>query len=78
MIAFYEASFRTENAWVKNWVRGFDDIEEGSQIRDPNVADDECHGFQISKVPFEELVKVFPDTQQVGDLTCHIQKAYLM
>jgi hypothetical protein len=67
MIAFYEASFHPENAWTKNWLRGIDDIEEDSpQIRDPDVPDEECDGRKISRVPYEELIKVFPDTQQVS------------
>lgn len=69
MIAFYEASFHPENAWTKNWLRGIDNIEEDTpQIRNPDMADDECNGLKISKVPYEELVKVFPDTQQVSRL----------
>jgi hypothetical protein len=67
MIALYEASFHTENIWTKNWLQGMDAIEEDSaQIRDPDVPDDECNGMKISKVPYAELIKVFPDTQQVG------------
>jgi hypothetical protein len=70
IIAFYEASFHTENAWMKNWLQGIDDVEQDSpQIRDPHVADDECDGLKISKVPYEELIKVFPDTQQVSSLS---------
>jgi hypothetical protein len=70
MIAFYEASFHTENTWMRNWLQGMDDLEEDSpQIRDPHVADDECHGHIICKVPFEELVKVFPNTEQVSSIS---------
>ena len=64
MIALYEASFHTENIWTKNWLQGMDAIEEDSaQIRDPDVPGNE---MKISKVPYAELIKVFPDTQQVS------------
>jgi len=70
LIAFYEASCHTENSWMRNWVHGMDDLEEDSpQIRNPHVADDECHGHIICKVPFEELVKVFPNTEQSSEAT---------
>jgi hypothetical protein len=69
LIAFYEASFHAENAWTKNWLRGVVSIEDDSPlIRDPEVSVDECDGFEISKVPYEELIKAFPDTTQVSCL----------
>ena len=69
MIAFYEASFHAENAWTNNWLRGIDNIEDDSpQIRDPEVSEDECDGLKISKVPYEELIKAFPNMQQVSSL----------
>lgn len=68
IIAFYEATFDSnKHTWMKNWLRGDDEGEADSpRNRDPEVDDPECEGLQISKVPFEELIKVFPNTQEVG------------
>lgn len=66
-IALYESTRDSNKGhWVDNWFRG---DNEGSQDspsnRDP-VVDDE-NGLQISKVPFSELIRVFPVVTQVGD-----------
>lgn len=67
LIALYESTFdSTKNAWMKNWMRGDNEGEEDSlENRDPEVDDPKCDGMVISKVPFEQLIKVFPNTQQV-------------
>ena len=69
LIALYESRFdRTkENAWLKNWFHGDDESSDDSPAnRNPVVDDPQCEGLQISKVPFEELIKVFPNTQMVS------------
>lgn len=51
---------------MENWFRGNDEgSEDTPENRDPSVDDPRCHGLEISKVPFEELIKVFPNTAQV-------------
>jgi hypothetical protein len=62
VIAFYESTIRTN----KNWLRGIDEGEaDAPEHQDPEV-DNEDEGLSISKVPFAELIKVFPNTQQVN------------
>ncbi|KAF4575132.1 hypothetical protein EYR36_006488 [Pleurotus pulmonarius] len=66
-IALYESTRDSNKGhWVDNWFRG---DNEGSQDspsnRDP-VVDDE-NGLQISKVPFTELIKVFPVVTQSSE-----------
>jgi len=53
-IAFYESVF---------------DTQKHTEYRDPIVEDPTCEGLQISKVPFSELIKVFPDTTQSSEAT---------
>jgi hypothetical protein len=51
---------------MESWFRGKDEGSEDSPgNRDPIVDDPACEGLEISKVPFSELIKVFPDTTQV-------------
>lgn len=68
-IAFFESHFSRSkpDGWLNNWFRGDDEGSEDSPAnRNPVVNDPNCEGMQISKVPFEELVKVFPNTQLVS------------
>jgi len=65
-IALYESSSNNEykNRWVECWLRGGDDNAENSaENRNPRVDDPNCQGFEISKVSFEELVRVFPTAE---------------
>ena len=67
IIALFEARREAKRgSWLEHWLLG-DEIGPGDspQIRNPEVDDPACPGKQISKVPFEELIKVFPTTQQV-------------
>ncbi|PPQ66580.1 hypothetical protein CVT26_009480 [Gymnopilus dilepis] len=66
-IAIFESLFnRRKNSWLETWFRGDDEGEEDSPAnRNPIVNDPNCPGLQISKVSFEDLVKVFPNTAQV-------------
>lgn len=77
-IALYESTRDSNKGhWVDNWFRG---DNEGSQDspsnRDPAVDDE--HGLQISKVPFTELIKVFPVVTQVCAAFCHYFGMILM
>jgi hypothetical protein len=67
IIAFYESTFDSrKHAWMKNWLRGNDEgAEDSLENRNP-VVDDEGEGLKISKVPFSELIKAFPNMQQVS------------
>jgi len=47
---------------MKNWLRGNDEADDDQlENRDPEVEGE----LQITKVPFAQLVKAFPNTQQV-------------
>lgn len=70
-IAFYESTFdRRKHKWMNAWFRGNDEGEEDRpEYRDPSVDDPACDGLVISKIPFEELIKVFPKTSQSSEAT---------
>ncbi|KAG6878576.1 hypothetical protein C0993_003031 [Termitomyces sp. T159_Od127] len=69
VIAFYEAAYeQQEHTWLKNWFRGSDEGAADYMVeRDPEIDDVECGGMKISKVPFEELVKMFPNTEKSSE-----------
>ncbi len=56
------------NHWVKDWFSSPDDGgTDAPHWQDPEVSgDDADRGLQISKVPFDELVAMFPDTTHVS------------
>lgn len=71
IIAFYE-SVRTDTnkqKWVKRWLSANDQGEQDDPAyRDPQMDEDEsASGRVISKVPFEEIVKGFPNTNQSSE-----------
>ncbi|KIM46401.1 hypothetical protein M413DRAFT_441497 [Hebeloma cylindrosporum] len=70
-IAFYESTFETrKHTWMESWFRGSDEGSGDSPAnRDPIVDDPACEGLEISKVPFSELIKVFPNTTQSSEAT---------
>ncbi|KAG6821514.1 hypothetical protein H0H93_000023 [Arthromyces matolae] len=69
IIAFSEAVYEgKEHSWLKNWLRGQDEgAVDYPESRDPEVDDSEQTGMKISKVPFKELVKAFPNVGQSSD-----------
>jgi hypothetical protein len=74
IIALYESALqRPKNKWVNNWFIGRDQTDGGSedpQHQDPEVeGDDATNGLAISRVPFAELIKVFPNTHQSSEAT---------
>jgi len=71
IIALYESTLSSgRNAWVENWFHGDDEGAQDSPAnRNPTVDDPGCRGMEISKVPFEELIKVFPNTTQSSEAT---------
>ena len=73
MIALYEARREAKRgSWLEYWLFGGENgMEDSPQIRNPEIDDPKCPGKQISKVPFEELIKVFPNTTQQVCLMTH-------
>jgi hypothetical protein len=67
LIASFESTFDTrKHTWMETWFRGNDEgVEDTPEYRDPAVDDPQCAGLQISKVPFSELIQVFPNTSVV-------------
>ncbi|KAJ7639099.1 hypothetical protein FB45DRAFT_904700 [Roridomyces roridus] len=64
-IAFYEAVADTDkHMWVRRWLSFDEAPEDRPEDRDPEVQEE---GRVISKVPFEELVKKFPNTNQSSE-----------
>src|ERR1700722_4159854 len=72
MIAFYEYAIMpsNKNSWMKNWLRGLDEGDpDAPEYRDPEVDPNSARrgeeGLVISRVKFQELISVFPNTEQV-------------
>ncbi len=68
-IALYEAQLDpAKNRWVKDWFTSSDDGGENvPHYQNPEVSGtDADRGLAISKVPFEDLVAMFPDTTHVS------------
>jgi hypothetical protein len=68
MIALFESSFnRHRNKWIKHWLGGIDEGEaDAPENRDPQMDPvEEVDGLIISRVKFDELIKTFPNTEQV-------------
>jgi hypothetical protein len=70
IIALYESHGDTaKNGWLRGWLHGNDEGEaDVTANRDPEVDGE----LQITKVPFDELVKKFPNTTQVGSVAFFI------
>jgi hypothetical protein len=66
VIALFETSNMT-NSWI-NWLRSDEEVDtDNPVVLDPVVeGPDADQGLEISKVPFDELVKRFPNTEQVS------------
>jgi len=71
IIALHESIFDARrNKWIDDWVNGQIQFEDTPSARDPVVdGEDADRGLVISKVPFNELVKVFPNTTQSTEAT---------
>ncbi|KAG5654620.1 hypothetical protein H0H81_011595 [Sphagnurus paluster] len=68
-IALYEASLdKQEHIWTNKWLRSSEMTDDDSPlVRNPVVSEEEGHGMTISRVPFEELIKVFPNTHESSE-----------
>ncbi|KAJ4479281.1 calcium activated cation channel [Lentinula aciculospora] len=70
IIAFFETIFkRQQNDWMTSWLHGENEGDTSyPEVRDPEVdGSDAAAGLRISKVPFTELIKVFPNTAQSSE-----------
>lgn len=69
IIALFEStSAKPTNQWMSNFMNGapVEEDEDNPAVRNPDVdGEDGESGLKISKVPFEELIKVFPNTHEV-------------
>jgi hypothetical protein len=70
MIALYE-SFSVKQKWLNELMNGTPLEDEDSPLaRDPDVGgEDAANGLVISRVPFAELVKEFPNIHEVSYLS---------
>jgi hypothetical protein len=66
-IALYDST-SSKNRWLDDFISGPPlDETDSSAARDPEVDGEDAEvGLVISKVPFSELVKVFPNTYEVS------------
>ncbi|ETW84143.1 receptor-activated Ca2+ cation channel [Heterobasidion irregulare TC 32-1] len=71
IIALYESTRgNAKFKWMNDFMNGSFEEEDSPAIRDPEVDEgDVDEGYAISKVPFSELIKAFPDTQQSTEAT---------
>ncbi len=72
MIALYE-SLSPKKRWLDDFINGppLED-EDNLLARDPDAGEDAESGLVISRVPFSELVKAFPNTQEVSPIAMFI------
>ncbi|KAH9927239.1 uncharacterized protein B0H18DRAFT_1084767 [Fomitopsis serialis] len=69
-IALYEAELDpSKNRWIRDFFTHPDEGgEDTPEFEDPGVhPGDRAKGLEISRVPFEELVKAFPDTTRSNE-----------
>lgn len=68
IIALYE-SFSPKKRWLDDFINGPPLEDEDSDVaRDPDVGGEDAQsGLVISRVPFSELIKTFPNTQESSE-----------
>lgn len=73
VIALYETT-SPKNRWLDDLINGTVlDEEDSPAARDPDVDEEDArNNIVISRVPFSELVKAFPNIHEVSPIT-HIQ-----
>jgi hypothetical protein len=64
IIALYEVTIRRK---FEDWFwKEYEEDTGSPDVRDPVVTGEDMHsGMRISRVPFEDIVKAFPNTTQV-------------
>ena len=72
MIALYE-SYSPKRRWLDEFINGTPLEDEDSPLaRDPEVGgEDAANGLVISRVPFSELVKEFPNIHEVSPISIY-------
>jgi hypothetical protein len=67
IIALYE-SFSPKRRWLDDFINGPPEDEDSPLARDPDVGGEDAEsGLVISRVPFSELVKAFPNTHESSE-----------
>jgi len=71
VVALYEST-PSRKSWLDEFISGTPlDEDDSLAARDPEVdGEDATNGLVISRVPFSELVKAFPNTREVSPNTC--------
>ena len=69
VIALYEST-SSKNRWLDDFINGTVlDEDDNPAAKDPDVDEEDArNGVVISKVPFSELVKVFPNIHEVSHI----------
>ncbi|KAI1796187.1 calcium activated cation channel [Ganoderma leucocontextum] len=70
LIGLFESQFDpSTHRWMKDWFSSPDEGgEDAPHFQDPEVTGDNAErGLRISKVPFSELIKQFPDTTRSSE-----------
>jgi hypothetical protein len=69
VIALYEST-SSKNRWLDDFINGTAlDEDDNPATKDPDVDEEDArNGVVISKVPFSELVKVFPNIHEVSPI----------
>ena len=72
VIALYETT-SSKNRWLDDLINGAAlDEDDNPAARDPEVdGEDARNDIVISRVPFSELVKVFPNIHEVSLIICY-------
>jgi len=69
IIALYESMMDGRSNYFRDWFARSDGEDENSDAaQNPQVTDSD---MKISKVPFHELIKVFPNTSMVSEAFGH-------
>ncbi|KAI0321937.1 calcium activated cation channel [Amylostereum chailletii] len=67
-IALFETTGRRENEWLTAFFSGGFEDDDSPAARDPTVeGQDADQGLKISRVPFSELITVFPNTHESSE-----------
>jgi len=74
VVALYESS-PSKHRWLDDFINGTPlDEDDSPAACNPEVdGEDARNGLVISKVPFSELVEVFPNTYEVSPIICTTQ-----
>ena len=71
IIALYEST-SPRNRWLDDFILGTPlDEDDSPAARDPEVSEEDARNdIVISKVPFSEIVKAFPNIHEVSSSIC--------